>query len=83
MTDESEQQEQDPAVTAAVEQADQFHLMMDNAKAWSRKMAAEMRVKAALEDDEETAAELEQIAGLVESVTNRIEQGDNTLARKP
>jgi hypothetical protein len=66
-------------VEQAVEQANQFHQMMDGAKVWSRETATDLRVKAALEGDDE----LNQIAGLVESVQTRIEQGDNNRARQP
>lgn len=77
-----EDDEPDPA-EQAVQQANQFHQIMDQAKDWARQTASDIRVDAALKDDEETAEQLDQIADLVETVTTRIEQGDNNRARQP
>ena len=79
----TESDERDQMVEQAVQQANKFHQMMDGAKEWSREKATEVRVEAALVDDEETATELEQVAGLIQSVTARIERGDNNRARQP
>ena len=81
--DELFQDEQDQVVQEAVQQANQFHQMMDGAKAWARRTALDVRVYQALEEEEEAAEELGEIAGLVESVITRIERGDNNRARQP
>lgn len=83
--DEDEMFEDDgpDEVEQTVQQANQFHQMMDGAKDWARQTASELRVKAALADDPETAEELERIVLLIESVTARIEHGDNNRARQP
>lgn len=73
----------DLEVQQSVEQATQYHQMMDQAKDWARTASAELRVEAALEDDPRTADELEEIAELIKTVTTRIERGDNLLARQP
>jgi hypothetical protein len=75
--------ERDEKVERAVQQANQFHQMMDQAKEWSREIAADLRVEAALEDEESVADQIEEIADLVNSVTTRIERGDNNRARQP
>lgn len=82
MSDESEDS-RDPMVEQAVQQATQFHHLIDGAKEWSRETATELRVKAALADENGEAEELEQIAGMVRSVNQRIERGDTNLARQP
>lgn len=81
MTETEEETVGPDVVERSIQQANQFHAMMDQAKAWSREAAGELRVKAALEDDEETASEIEQAASMVKTVTQRIEQGDNNRAR--
>ncbi|QSG06347.1 hypothetical protein HSR121_2014 [Halapricum desulfuricans] len=60
-----------------------YHGTIDVAKQWSRETAADLLVEAALEEDEETAAEIHKVVELVRTVTDRIEQGDNTRARQP
>lgn len=80
--DFSPESDRDQMVEDAVQQAQQFHDIMDGAKQWSRETAANLRVEAALEDGQEASVEIEQIAKLVESVTTRIEQGDNNRARQ-
>jgi hypothetical protein len=82
MSDENER-DADPMVEQAVQQATQFHQLIDGAKEWSRETSAELRVKAALADSDEETEELEQIAGMVRSVNQRIERGDTNLARQP
>jgi hypothetical protein len=81
--DEEQTDEQEERVTAAFEQAQQYHAVFDAAKEWSRETAADLRVEAALESDENSAAEIEQVAALVRTVTERIEQGDNARSRTP
>lgn len=76
-------EDRDRLVEGAVERANQFHRMMDGAKEWARQAATDLRVEQALEDDDEVADELGQVAEIVESVTARIEQGDNNRARQP
>jgi len=76
-----ENYERDEMVTDAVNQAKQYHTVMDSAKAWARDTSADLLVEAALADDENEAEEIEQIAALVRTVVERIEQGDNSRAR--
>jgi hypothetical protein len=78
-----EEDEQEQLVQTAVQQARQYHSVLDTAKEWSREMSGELRVAAALEEDEETASDIEQVAELVKTVTARIEQGDNNRSRQP
>ena len=78
-----EEDEQEQLVQTAVQQARQYHSVLDTAKEWSREMSGERRVVAALEEDEETASDIEQVAELVKTVTARIEQGDNNRSRQP
>lgn len=78
---DDEQTDRDQMVQGAIQQAQQYHAVMDAAKEWSRETATNLRVEAALEDDEETADEIEQVASIVRTVTERIEQGDNSRAR--
>lgn len=78
-----EEDEQEQLVQTAVQQARQYHSVLDTAKEWSREMSGELRVVAALEEDEETASDIEQVAELVKTVTARIEQGDNNRSRQP
>ncbi|OYR54987.1 hypothetical protein [Halorubrum halodurans] len=75
--------ERDQLVQQAIQQAKQYHGLMDAAKEWARDTAADLLVEAALEDDAETAGEIEQAAALVKTVPNRIEQGDNARSRQP
>lgn len=75
------QESRDELVQTAIQQAQQYHAIMDAAKEWARETATDLRVEAALEDDEETADEIAQVAGIVETVTARVEQGDNSRAR--
>lgn len=85
MSNDSEDPEKpeqtDQNVQQAIQQAQQYHSIMDAAKEWSRETAANLRVEAVLEDDEETAAEIEQVSAIVRTVTERVEQGDNNRAR--
>lgn len=75
-------EDRDQLVETAVQQAQQYHRVMDAAKDWARETATELRVEAALEEDDETAEEIEQIAAMVLTVPNRIERGDNNLSRQ-
>jgi type II secretory pathway pseudopilin PulG len=73
--------DQQRIVQESIQQAQQYHSAMDSAKGWARETVADLRVEAALEDDDETAAEIEQVAAIVTTVIDRIEQGDNNRAR--
>lgn len=79
---EQEEPEQEQVIEQALEQAQQYHAVIDSAKEWSREMVAELRVLSALETDEDTAEEIEQVASIVKTVTERIEQGDNQRSRQ-
>ncbi|UBF22639.1 hypothetical protein HRTV-25_gp58 [Halorubrum tailed virus 25] len=79
----TENPERDQLVQTAIQQAQQYHTVMDAAKEWGRDTAAELLVEAAIEDDDETAEEIEQTAALVRTVVRRIEKGDNNLSRQP
>lgn len=81
--DEQRENDQDLQVQHALEQARQYHAAMDAAKTWGRKTATDLRVSAVSVDDPEARDELAQAAALVETVTDRIEQGDNQRARQP
>jgi hypothetical protein len=87
MTDDIEPPEsdelfdQEEMLQEAIQQAQQYHSIMDSAKEWSRETTTDLRIEAALEDDEEAADRIEQIAAIVRTVTERIEQGDNNRAR--
>jgi hypothetical protein len=81
--DELFDNEQQQMVSMAIQQANQYHTVMDSAKTWGRQAVADLRVEAALEDDEETAAEIEQVAAMVTTVVERVEQGDNNRSRAP
>jgi hypothetical protein len=80
---EDQPPEVDQETQEALQQAHQFHAGFDQAKEWATETAADLRVKAALEDDPEVAEQVEQIAKLVRSVNRRISQGDNNMARQP
>jgi hypothetical protein len=87
MTDDIEPPEsdelfdQEEMLQEAIQQAQQYHSIMDSAKEWSRETTTDLRIEAALEEDEEAADRIEQIAAIVRTVTERIEQGDNNRAR--
>jgi hypothetical protein len=87
MTDDIEPPEsdelfdQEEMLQEAIQQAQQYHSIMDSAKKWSRETTTDLRIEAALEEDEEAADRIEQIAAIVRTVTERIEQGDNNRAR--
>jgi len=90
MTDETpaddghnETNETDESIQSALQQADQFHAILDQAKEWSRETATSLRVEAALADDEEDAERLAQAVALVRTVADRIEQGDSGRSRQP
>lgn len=77
-------EEQSPGdVEVALQKAQQYHAMMDQSKVWARETAADLRVRAANESDEEAIDEILQAAQLVTTVVSRIEQGDNTRSRQP
>ena len=76
-------EEQEELVQRAIEQAKQYHSVMDAARTWGHSMETELLVEAALEDDEETAAEIERVADIVRTVPRRIEQGENAISRRP
>lgn len=80
-TDDTDEQEE--MIQEVMEQANQFHMMMDEAKPWAREASSEIRIAAATTDDEEMAEKLEQVAEMVNSVAERVEQGDNNRARQP
>lgn len=88
MTDETQPQpepeepEPEQVIEQALEQAQQYHAIIDAAKEWSRENVAELRVLSALETDEDTAEEIEQVSSIVKTVTERIEQGDNQRSRQ-
>ena len=75
--------DQEKFVESAITRAKDYHNMMDGAKQWAITTAADLRVEAALEDDEETADEINQAAELVMTIPRRIEQGDITRTRQP
>lgn len=79
--DELFDSDQQRLVEATVQQAQQYHTVMDAAKTWGREAVTKLSVEAALEDDEETAAEIEKVAAIVTTVIERIEQGDNNRSR--
>jgi hypothetical protein len=88
MTDEAQPEQEEPepepeqVIEQALEQAQQYHAVIDSAKEWSRESVAELRVLSALETDEDTAEEIEQVSSIVKTVTERIEQGDNQRSRQ-
>lgn len=79
--DELFDSDQQRIVQEAVQQAQQYHSVMDSAKGWARETVADLRVEAALEDDDERAEEIEQVAAIVTTVIDRIERGDNNRSR--
>ena len=82
--DESDEKEKRRhLVQVALQRANQYHAMIDEAKEWSRERSADVLVEAALEQEEEDAREIAEVAELVRTVARRIEQGDNSLARRP
>lgn len=86
MTDETQPEQEEPepeqVIEQAFEQAQQYHAAIDSAKEWSRESVAELRVLSALETDEDTAEQIEQVSSIVKTVTERIEQGDNQRSRQ-
>ena len=70
-------------VQVALQRANQYHAVLDEAKEWSREKSADVLVEAALEEDEEDSAEIAEVAELIRTVAKRIEQGDNQRARQP
>lgn len=86
MTDETQPKQEEPepeqVIEQALEQAQQYHAVIDSAKEWSRESVAELRVLSALETDEDTAEQIEQVSSIVKTVTERIEQGDNQRSRQ-
>lgn len=88
MTDEAQPEQEEPepeseqVIEQALEQAQQYHAVIDSAKEWSRESVAELRVLSALETDEDTAEQIEQVSSIVKTVTERIEQGDNQRSRQ-
>lgn len=80
---ETDSDDVEQEVEQAVQQAQQYHAIMDEAKLWSRETATDIRVKAEVEEDEESASRLNEIAALIETVGGRVEQGDNSRARRP
>lgn len=86
MTDEAQPKQEEPepeqVIEQALEQAQQYHAVIDSAKEWSRESVAELRVLSALETNEDTAEQIEQVSSIVKTVTERIEQGDNQRSRQ-
>lgn len=78
----AEESETDESIRTSLQQAQQFHVMMDRAKEWSREAAMNLTIEAALADDED-AERLEEAVSFVRTVADRIEEGDTGRARRP
>lgn len=79
--------EETDEIEQAVQQAEQYHNLLDEAKEWSNNQGISMRTQAELlEDLNEDSTEEEQMAlfslsDRILSVKRRIEQGDANVAR--
>lgn len=74
-------------VGEALQQAQQYHQMLDNMKEWSRQTSVEIRseadVREELDDiDSDEADQLRQIAEVINSLYRRIEKGDSDAAKR-
>ncbi|SEL19758.1 hypothetical protein [Haloferax larsenii] len=86
LTEQSFEDESD--IERAVEQARLFHNQIDEMKAWSRRAYSEILAQAAVleateQADSDEADEIRQVARLVLTVSDRIEQGDTHRVRQP